>query len=169
MNEKIKNLLFFIISSVIGLFFIHAIENTNDTTIEILLYPQKIAVELFYNIRLIYVANIGYCSENNSFAVSRECMGYRFIALTFVMLNFSFTEKFKGVKNKTIWLLLSSIIAIVIGTIITGIRIVGSIPIIGYKSFGAIHSGIGITIHLVTSIVLYNIIKFFLKDGECNE
>ncbi len=163
MYKKIQNISFSVLSILIGIIFMKIIPTLQNNILKVILYPHKIIVELFYNLDLNYVDDLGYYCNYNNFAITLDCMGYRFITLIFIMLICVFISNFKGIKNKFFWSLFSLIISIIIGLIATFIRIIGSVPFVNHSNFVLLHSVSGTTIHLVTLILIYNITKKFLK------
>lgn len=163
LNNKIWDIIFCILSVLIGLIIINVIELLDNNILKILLYPHKLAVEIFYNIKLDYINNIGYCSYNRSFAIGAECMGHKLFALIFIMLVCTFNTNFNTIKSKLIWLIISFIITYISSLTANCIRIIGSVPIVSFKNFVPLHSISGIAINFVTLILVYNLTKKFIR------
>lgn len=131
--------------------------SASDHTLSILLYPHAKLVELFYNIDLQYVKGTGYCTLNSIFTISRGCLGLNFIVLMFCMNVILFIHHFR--TRKLLWFVGSLIGSAVIGVLVSGLRIIGSIPFVHHSKFSTIHTGIGISLYLLFFILTFIFIK----------
>ncbi|MGE4284288.1 MAG: exosortase K [Clostridia bacterium] len=158
MNVKVSNHLFYCFVALIGILLTYWFKTAQDDVWELLLYPHARAVEIFYNTPMNYVNGIGYYSIDAVFAIGRECMGYNFIVMMFGMNACMFAKYFKGL-HKISWLFISFVGAILIGILISCIRIVGSVPFVTHEKFTLIHSGVGIAFYFFALASTYAIIK----------
>lgn len=133
-----------IIFEILCLIGVHWI---NESTLKTLLKPYTWLCNLFYNMQFIYKEGVGYECIQAHFVISKECLGNTFVAMLFVLL-FGGYVRYISQKNVFRWLLLSSFIAISLGGLVNGIRILASIPWIGFRYFNLVHMTIGITIYI---------------------
>jgi exosortase K len=148
----------FIFSGII----IWAYHMADDNVTAVLLTPHAKITEVFYNIDLRYVSHVGYTGLNTAFVIAKDCLGVYFIAMLFCMFICGFIKQFTGVK-KLCWFWISLIMAVVVGVLVSCIRIIGSIPFVGYDKFATLHTGIGATLYLLTLIACYAILKKSLR------
>ncbi|WP_041284746.1 exosortase K [Desulfoscipio gibsoniae] len=153
-NNKVQNIIFYFLAVLVGLCLIYEFKTAQDAVLRILLYPHAKAVEIFYNIPLVYTNGMGYSSMDWAFTIGRECMGCHFIVLMFTMNACMFTKHFKGF-HKVLWFITSFVGAIVVGILISSIRIIGSIPFVAHEKFALLHSGIGISLYFAALAASY--------------
>lgn len=149
MTSRVQNYLIYTLTILICLLLITWLKAAPDGALKVLLYPHRRAAEIFYNINMHYYEGIGYRAVNSTYVIGRECMGYNFIALMFGMNACLFIKYFKGF-HKAAWLLASFAGAIVIGILISCLRIIGSIPFVNYDKFALIHLSLGISMYFFT-------------------
>lgn len=154
MKDKVHNILFYFLAVLVGLCLIYGFKTAQDAVLKILLYPHAKAVEIFYNIPLVYTNGIGYSSIGCTFTIGRECMGYHFIVLMFTMNACMFAKHFNGF-HKVLWFMISLVGAAAAGVLISSIRIIGSIPFVTHEKFVLLHSGIGISLYFAALAASY--------------
>jgi exosortase K len=167
MNEKIHNIISYCLVALISILLYSWLKNADSNVVRILLLPHARLTEIYYNTSLVYVNELGYTSKNAAFAIGRECMGGNFIIMLFGMTSCVFVQHFKGVK-KLLWLAVSLMLSIVIGILVSSIRIIGSVAFVAHAKFALFHSGIGISLYFLTLITSYIILKklFGSEKGE---
>ncbi len=154
MKDKAQNILFYFLAVLVGLCLLDGFKTTQDAVLKILLYPHAKAAEIFYNIPLVYTNGIGYSSIDCTFIIGRECMGYHFIVLMFLMNACMFAKHFNGF-HKALWFITCLVGAAAAGVLISCIRIVGSIPFVTHEKFALLHSGIGISLYFAALAASY--------------
>ena len=136
-----------------------------ESLLKVVLYPYSFVVQCFYPIQLVFQEGIGYMATDGSFIINRGCLGHTFMIMVFVVIYFGFySHKPKGKHLR--WMLKCVILAVGLGYVINSIRILASIPFIGFRYFGMIHSGIGTIIYVVTLTILYMLLKYKEGKGE---
>lgn len=158
MSIKVHNAIFYCLAFLIGALLLYWLKNADSNTIRILLLPHARLTEIYYNISLIYIDEIGYSSADGAFAIARECMGSNFIIMMFGMTSCLFASHFIGAK-KLLWLITSLLLSIVIGILVSCIRIIGSVAFVTNPKFALLHSGVGISLYFFTLTVSYIILK----------
>ncbi|MDD4237488.1 MAG: exosortase K [Desulfotomaculaceae bacterium] len=158
MTDKVQNIVFYFFAVLIGLCLIYGFKTAQDDVLKMLLYPHAKAAEIFYNIPLVYTNGIGYSSIDCTFIIGRECMGYHFIFLMFLMNACVFAKHFNGF-NKVIWFITCLAGAAATGVLISCIRIIGSIPFVTHEKFVLLHSGIGISLYFAALATSYIAVK----------
>jgi exosortase K len=73
-----------------------------------------------------------------------------------------FAHYFIGVK-KAAWFIVSLIGAILVGVLISSVRIVGSVPFIHHPKFPLFHSGIGISLYLFVLTANYVVLSKLVR------
>lgn len=167
MHEKIHNIVLYFIVALISILLFYWLKNAGDPILKNLLLPHARLTEIYYNTSLVYINGIGYSSINGTFTIGRECMGSNFIIMMFGMTSCLFMKHFKG-ANKLLWLITSLILSIVIGILISCIRIIGSVPFVAHPKFALLHSGIGISLYFCALTASYTILKKLFRS-EKNE
>lgn len=167
MHKKILNTAFFCLVALISILLFYWLKNADDYIVRILLLPHARLTEIYYNTSLVYIKEIGYSSINGTFTIGRECMGSNFIIMMFGMTSCLFAKHFNGV-NKLLWLIASLMLSIVIGILISCIRIIGSVPFVTHPKFALLHSGIGISLYFCALTASYTILKKLFRS-EKNE
>lgn len=165
MREKMHNIVFYCIVALIGILLFYWLKNADDDIIRILLLPHARLTEIYYNTSLIYINGIGYSSINGTFAIGRKCIGGNFIIMMFGMTSCLFAKHFKD-ASKLLWLITSLLLSIVVGILISSIRIIGSIPFVTYSKFALLHSGIGISLYFFALTVSYAILKKVFRSEK---
>ena len=112
-----------------------------------LLKPYIWFCNLFYNMQFIYREGIGYECIQVHFVISKECLGNTFVAMLFALL-FGGYVRYISRKKIFIWFILSSFIAISLGSLANVIRILASVPWVGFRYFNLVHMTIGITLYI---------------------
>lgn len=163
MKDKTYNLIFYLIVALTCFLLLYWFNSLQDNVLRILLYPHAKSAEIFYNIPLVYVNGVGYSAVDGSFAIGRECMGIKFIVIIFGMTACMFANCFIGMK-KILWFFTSLLGSILIGIVISCIRIVGSVPFIQHPKFPLFHSGIGISLYFFTLTTSYVLLNKFLRS-----
>ena len=130
-------------------------ERLSDHVLRLLLWPHAAAVEIFFNIKMLYVVQQGYVTADLPMRIGSECSGVGFMCLVFLMLACMFVHRF-ATNRKWIWIVSSALVSFVSGTLLTSMRIIGSIPLLENERFPMFHAGIGICIYSLGLIVLYN-------------
>jgi exosortase K len=167
MNEKMQNIISYCLVAFISILLYNWLRNADDNIVRVLLLPHARLTEIYYNTSLIYINEIGYSAESGSFAIGRECMGGNFILMMFGMTSCLFVQHFKGAR-KLLWIAVSLMLSIIVGILVSCIRIIGSIAFVTHSKFALFHSGIGISLYFLTLIVIYTILKK-LFGSEKNE
>ncbi len=170
MNIKIQkadiiNIIYAATAIFISIIVIFAYESANEKTIAVMLTPHAKLTEIFYNINLTYVENVGYLGSNTAFIIAKNCFGVYFMAMLFCMFVCGFVKQFCGIK-KLYWFGLSFIVAVVVGVLVSCIRIIGSIPFVSLEKFSTLHTGIGAVLYLLTLVAGYAILKKCLRRQE---
>ena len=166
--EKKENLPYYLISVLIA-----AICATNgglltDRVLRLLLWPHAAVTGAFYNVEMRYIAQQGYVASGLPMRIGAQCSGIGFMCLMFSMLSCMFVHRFSN-SRKWIWLVISALASFVGGTVLTSLRIVGSIPLLGNDRFAMFHAGVGICIYTLGLIVIYNVAdKLSRRDSETN-
>ncbi len=163
MSDKVHNLIFYLFVAFVSVFLTYWFNTLQDNVLAILLYPHALITKIFYNIPLVYVAGIGYASIDNTFVIGRECMGSKFIVMLFGMTACMFAKYFKNIM-KAIWFIASLSGALSIGILISCIRIIGSIPLVAHPKFPLFHSGIGISLYLLTLTISYAALNTLVRS-----
>lgn len=151
--HNIINFLYYIITMLSAWLILTWVKNAPDPVLQIMLYPHKWTAELFYHTSfqyidgIGYIGSIGYMAAGSTYAISRECMGYNFMLMLFAMNSCTYVRYFAGFR-KLLWLAASLAGAVLAGTFVSMLRILGSIPFSGHPDFYLIHLGIGVTIYL---------------------
>jgi exosortase K len=76
------------------------------------------------------------------------------MAALFGMTGIMFVHKLPD-NRKLLWVALCAPGSVAVGVIMTALRIIGSIPIVGYSRFSTLHAGIGISFYLAGMILCY--------------
>jgi exosortase K len=168
MYEKIHNTIFYCIVALISILLFYWLKNADDSIVRILLIPHARLAEIYYNTSLVYINGIGYSSIGGTFSIGRECMGSNFIIMMFGMTSYIFVKHFSGAK-KMLWLVTSLVLSIAIGILVSCIRIIGSVPFVTYSRFALLHSGIGISLYLITLTGSYAILKKLFRSEKNEE
>lgn len=163
MKNKRYNPIFYFLVFLTCLLLTYWFNNIEDSILKILLFPHAKSTEIFYNISLIYINRMGYSAVDGSFSISRECMGSKFIVIIFGMIACMFANYFRGVK-KVLWYFISLLGSILIGVMISCIRIVGSVPFVQHPKFHLFHSSIGISLYFFTLTTSYVLLNKFLRS-----
>lgn len=150
------DIIYSVLAVVISALLLYGFTYASDHVHSILLYPHAKLVEVFYNIDLHFYNGIGYCDANGLFVIGPECMGLRFIVLMFCMHVIMFVKYYTG---KILWFGATLISSVIIGVIVSGLRIIGSIPIVSHEKFTTLHTGIGIALYLFVLIASYMLVK----------
>ena len=153
--EKKENLPYYLISVLIAVIFATNWGLLNDNVLRLLLWPHAAATGAFYNVEMHYIAQQGYVAYGLPMRIGSQCSGIGFMCLMFAMLSCMFVHRFSK-SRKWIWLAISALVSIVGGTVLTSLRIVGSIPLLGNDRFGMFHAGVGICIYTLGLIIIYN-------------
>ncbi|SFG29448.1 exosortase K [Desulfotomaculum arcticum] len=154
MKDKAQSVLIYFLAVLVGLGLIYGVKTAQDAVLKILLYPHAKAAEMFYNIPLAYTNGIGYSSMDCAFTIGRDCMGSNFVVLMFIMNACMFAKHFNGLY-KVLWFITSLIGAAAAGTLISSIRIIGSIPFVTHEKFALLHTGIGISLYFAALAASY--------------
>lgn len=162
MKHRIHNYIFYLLVSVIIIFLYYWFKGAGDNVLEILLYPHARTTEIFHNISLVYAEGVGYISAEGAFAIGPECMGMKFIIIMFGMTSCMFAEYFKGLK-KLAWLAGSFIGSIIIGILVSCLRIIGSVLFIEHPKFAIFHSVIGISLYFFCLTASYVILSKLIR------
>jgi len=165
MHNKIHNIVFYCLVALIGILLFYWLKNADDHIVKTLLLPHARLTEIYYNTSLVYINGIGYSSINGTFTIGRECMGGNFIIMMFGMTSCLFAKHFK-VANKLLWLITSLMLSIVIGILISCIRIIGSVPFVAHPKFALLHSGIGISLYFFALTMIYTILKKLFRSEK---
>ncbi len=156
------NILFAAFAIAFSVLFILAYNMANDKAIALLLSPHAMFTELFYNINLTYVENVGYIGLGTAFIIAKDCFGVYFVAMLFCMFVCGFVKQFSSVK-KLYWCGFSFVLAVVVGVLVSCMRIIGSIPFVSSEKFSTLHTGIGAVLYLLTLISSYAILRNILR------
>jgi exosortase K len=167
MHDKIHNIVFYCFVALIEILLFYLYKTVNEDILKILLYPHARLTEIYYNISLIYMTGIGYSSTNSAFAIGRACMGGNFIIMMFGMTSCLFSKYFKG-TSKVTWLITSFTASVIIGILVSCIRIIGSVPFVAHPKFALFHSSIGISLYFFALTGSYAILKKIFR-GDLSE
>jgi exosortase K len=167
MRDKVHNFVFYCLVALISLLLFYWFKTAKDDIIKILLFPHARLTEIYYNLSFVYIDGIGYSSMNGAFAIGPACMGSNFIVMMFAMNSCLFAKHFKGAR-KLLWLVANLFGSIIIGILISCIRIIASVPFVANPKFALFHSSIGISLYFLTLTASYAILKKLIR-GEKNE
>lgn len=162
MRDRIHNLIFYCLVLLAAALLPNWFNTMQDDILSILLYPHAHITEILHNIPMTYIKGTGYLSSDGSFAIGRECMGSKFIIIMFGMTACMFAKYFRGVK-KAVWFIVSFIGAVLVGVMVSCMRIAGSIPFIQHPKFPLFHSGIGISIYLFALTASYVVLSKLIR------
>lgn len=168
MSEKAALVLCYAAVGLICAMMLGWFQSAPESLMQTLLYPHKQVTEIFYNIPLSFREGVGYVAADGSFAIGAECMGVNFIIMLFGMNGGMFIKYFKGHKRIT-WLLICFLCAVLAGVLVSCIRIIGSVPFVGYEKFPLFHSGVGITLYFTTMIGSYMLLMRFFRRAQYDE
>jgi len=161
----IKKYGFYFVSLLIFAFIISFGYFMDEKHAQIILKMYAYIVELFFNNAHIYVLGIGYVDMENTYAISRSCLGINFISLLFIFNSFAFLKYFKGIM-KLLWIFLCFVFSVIIGFIANCMRLISSIPFAQNSKFNLIHVAIGIAIYLFIISMIYGILKMKLERKD---
>jgi len=148
------DIMLMILAIIIGIATLFHYSSAQDATLRILLWPHAKVVTAIFHITLHYQAGTGYIAAGELFAIGPACMGMNFIVMLFCLLVCVFTCRFHGFSKVTFFLL-ALVSSVIIGILVSCIRIVGSIPLISLSRFTSVHTGLGIILYLATLLSCY--------------
>ena len=125
-----------------------------DKAMRYILAPYAKCVELFMNIYMSYIEGVGYSTPGLLFTIGENCSGLNYMAALFGMTGIMFVHKLPE-NRKLLWVALCAPGSAAVGVVMTALRIIGSIPIVGYARFSTLHAGIGISFYLAGMILCY--------------
>jgi exosortase K len=163
MRDKTQNFIFYILVVLTGTLLTYWFNTVQDDILQVLLYPHARITELFHNIPMVYVKGMGYLSDEGTFAIGRECMGSKFMVIMFGMTACMFGKYFNGIK-KAVWFIVSLIGALLVGILVSSVRIAGSVIFIHHPEFPLFHSGIGISLYLFALTASYVVLSKLLRS-----
>ena len=153
--EKKENIPYYLVSVLIAAICPASAEMLSDNAFRLLLWPHAVATGVFYNVEMHYIDQQGYVASGLPMRIGSQCSGIGFMCLMFVMLSCMFVHRFSN-GRKWIWLVVSAFGSVIGGTLLTSLRIVGSIPLLGNDRFAMYHAGVGICIYTLGLIIIYN-------------
>lgn len=165
-NDRMHNMIFYCLAALAAILLAYWFKTAPDNVVKILLYPQARATEIFYHTSLVYLSEVGYSAMDGTFAIGRGCMGSKFIIIMFGMTACMFARYFKGV-DKAAWFITCLTGAILVGIIISCIRIIGSVPFAAHPKFALLHSSIGISLYLFALTASYAVLKKLVRGDKC--
>lgn len=148
------SVVYMVLSVAIGVFILSWFERADEFTAAVMLRPYAFAVQCMYNIKTVFISDIGYVASNGAFVIGRDCMGLRFTTMLFSMLVCLFTHRFHGF-HKSIWFICTFLASILVSLFITSLRILGSIPFTSLKAFVPLHTAIGAAFYIFAILGCY--------------
>lgn len=169
MSERLRYLLFYSLVVLVALLLAYWFKTAPDYMMKILLYPQARATEIFYHIPLVYVGSMGYASPDGIFIIGPGCLGGNFILILFAMTACMFVKYFKGIYQ-AVWFMVCLGGALLVGTMVSTMRIIGSVPFAAHPKFPLFHAGIGISLYFLALTACYGILNKLIRGdiGEKN-
>lgn len=155
-----------VIGIIITLLLLRGAHFLQEGIVKVLLYPYIGLCGLFYNVEFTYSRTYGYLCSTGTFAITKECLGNTFMAMVFIFVFFRFKKCF---INQGKWLGLALLLAIVIGYIVSSIRILASVPFTNTRFFGLIHGTIGVILYLGGLIGISGVGEWMIRRGEADE
>jgi len=153
-NIKPIDIILATLTVVLGIAALSWYNAINDNVLRLLLWPHAKIVGAFYHITMYYQPDLGYVAEKIPFVIGQACMGINFIVMLFCLMTCVFICRFRGF-HKIIFFTISLTTSVIVGVLVSCIRIIGSIPFLSFSQFTTIHTGVGITFYLVALICSY--------------
>lgn len=122
-----------------------------------------------------YLPHQGYVNHFYRFLIAPSCSGIRFMAITFLMLVFSFLHQIMSVKAGYLWFVFSAAFSYCATIFVNGIRIVVSIylPVPferagildGWLNPDRLHTLIGTVVYFSSLCVIYPVASYICQHG----
>ena len=154
-HAVLENVPYYLLSTVLATGCGIYAEKLPDRVLRVLLWPHALAVEVFFNVKTHFVAGEGYAAAGLPIFIGTQCSGISFICLTFLLLSYLFIHRFQKCE-KPVWFVLAAILSVISGILLTTLRIIGSVPLVGSEQFSTFHAGVGISIYTMGLIAIYN-------------
>lgn len=136
-----------------------------DGALEKVLEPYVRLCGLFYPVRFLYEEGIGYRCLQQPFMITEACLGNIFMAVVFGVMFFGYMKALSP-KETLGWFTISGLSALVLGYVMNSIRILASIPWVGFKYFGMIHLSIGMVLYIGGLIGVNVVIQKVFRGGQ---
>ena len=128
------------------------------------LLPHKVALELLFDFRFVFVEGLGYAQAQGLFVIARSCMGVKLFINLYLIQVFGFLHRKAGPRAKITAMAEYYALAFVLAFAVTVARIAASVPFCGWEHFTRIHNALSLALYFIAGLALYLVMSCRLTE-----